>query len=791
MKSSRPRHTITRLHFPTRAPVDDTGILPLQPLDRASWLWHPDGGGQPPSFVRFRCAFRATREPLVLHVTADQNYALQLDGQLLSRGPDRSDLTHWRYASYQIKLAPGPHLLEALAWNVGDRAPLGHITWKPGFALCAEGRYERAVSTGTGNWQVRNLPGWRMGNEDTAFSVQQDFHLDWTLEGGAEGPWCEPVVVRSPVSANPYGVQAPGWQLHPSALPDQGEWPWRKLNVRAAGAGTLEGERRLTAEETSAAAGLRWTHWLKQGGPLRLPANTEQFVLLDLGNYACVYPELSIRGGAGAHVRMQWAESLYDRGQEKGNRSHVLDKFMRGPSDWLHADGRPRRFERPWFRAGRYLLLHIQTASQPLVLQSLALTEVRFPLKVEGGFRSPDRDLTSVQQLCRRGIEVSMHACFLDSPYYEQMMYVGDLRTQMLTLYTMSREDAFARNAIEQLDYSRAHWGLVQERYPSRVPQLSPTYALLWNLVLHDYTQWRPYDLAWLGQRMTGVRSQMAYFENWRNEEGLLAGLPGWNFVDWVEGWSHGTPSKGPGGVCPLANLHYLLALEAAAALERLLGAKDAARLWQHRADALQLAIRRRFLDPQSGLLADHPGSRAESEHAQVLGLLGGVLRTAERTRALRALEDGKLTHRCSYYFSHYLFEVLLRQGRTTVFAQHLERWHAMVRNGLCTPIEGPEPARSDCHGWASHPVYHLATGIAGIRPNQPGFRSVRIAPAAHSPWPAYTCAVPHPDGLIKLAFDQPKGIATVTLPPGLRGTFAWQGRERPLRPGPQRIALA
>ena len=67
----------------------------------------------------------------------------------------------------------------------------------------------------------------------------------------------------------------------------------------------------------------------------------------------------------------------------------------------------------------------------------------------------------------------------------------------------------------------------------------------------------------------------------------------------------------------------------------------------------------------------------------------------------------------------------------------------------------------------------------------------MRIAPAAHGPWPTYTCAVPHPNGLIQLAFDQPKGIATITLPPGLRGTFAWQGRARPLRPGLQRLALA
>lgn len=782
--------TLRRFHLPPRPPLDDTGIQPLQPLDEAAWIWHPGGRGAPPAFVRFRCAFTATREELVLHLTADQNYAFRVDGHLLARGPDRGDVAHWSYASYRGRLTPGRHLLEVVAWNAGGRAPLGHMSWRPGFVLRAEGRYDRALSTGRGRWRVQHLRGWQMDGQDTDFGVSQDFHLDYLARDGAEGAWVTPRVVKPPVRGNRYGLQAEGWQLRPSQLPDQGAWPWRRLRVRAAGSGPWEEGRRFDRTETTAAAGAGWARWLKSGRPLRLPLGFDGFVLLDLGSYACLYPELVVSGGARSRIRLQWAESLYDQPGRKGNRDQVTGKFLDGPSDWFTTDGGRRRFERPWFRAGRYLLLHIRTAEQPLTLQSFSLTEVRYPLRVTGRFRSSDRALAPVQKLCRRGIEASMHSCFLDSPYYEQMMYVGDLRVQLLTLYTLGEGAPFARRCIELFDHSRRHWGIVQERYPSRTPQLSPTYALLWILILRDYAWWQRAEPAWLAARLTGVRSQLACFEAWRNREGLLSGLPGWCFVDWVEGWAQGTPPEGRGGTCALANLHYLLALEAAADLETWHGDAALATLARARAAALRIALRRTFRDAKSNLLADRPGGRAESEHAQVLGLLGGLFRAREIPGALRVLESDHRLHRCSFYFSHYLFDVFGRHGRMAAFAHHLERWQVMVRQGLRTPLEAPEPARSDCHGWGSHPLHHLAAHVAGIQPSAPGFQAVRIAPAASGPWTSFTCTVPHPDGRVNLEFTPARGRAVVSLPPGLRGTFEWAGRTRPLRPGRQVVPL-
>ena len=78
-------------------------------------------------------------------------------------------------------------------------------------------------------------------------------------------------------------------------------------------------------------------------------------------------------------------------------------------------------------------------------------------------------------------------------------------------------------------------------------------------------------------------------------------------------------------------------------------------------------------------------------------------------------------------YFSHYLFEAYFRHGRGDLFLKKLDLWRGFVRDGLKTPLEAPGVrGRSDCHAWGSHPLYHLLTGVAGIRPVADGFSAAR-----------------------------------------------------------------
>jgi alpha-L-rhamnosidase len=85
-----------------------------------------------------------------------------------------------------------------------------------------------------------------------------------------------------------------------------------------------------------------------------------------------------------------------------------------------------------------------------------------------------------------------------------------------------------------------------------------------------------------------------------------------------------------------------------------------------------------------------------------------------------------------------------------------------------------------------------LGATVLGIRPDAPGFRSVRISPSL-GPLRKAEGRLPHPMGDIGVRLERSgdQGLrGEVTLPAGLIGVFEWKGRKLPLRPGRQEIDL-
>jgi hypothetical protein len=154
-----------------------------------------------------------------------------------------------------------------------------------------------------------------------------------------------------------------------------------------------------------------------------------------------------------------------------------------------------------------------------------------------------------------------------------------------------------------------------------------------------------------------------------------------------------------------------------------------------------------------------------------------------------RVLGDSTLTQ-ATYYFSWYLFEALRKAGLADRYVEQLAPWHRMLALGLTSTPENPEPTRSDTHAWSAHPNYGLLATVLGVRPASPGFRTVLVAPAL-GPLRRAEGRVPLPAGDIDVSLVRTgaRGIrAQVTLPPGVTGSFEWNGRRVPLHPGKQEI---
>ena len=115
-----------------------------------------------------------------------------------------------------------------------------------------------------------------------------------------------------------------------------------------------------------------------------------------------------------------------------------------------------------------------------------------------------------------------------------------------------------------------------------------------------------------------------------------------------------------------------------------------------------------------------------------------------------------------------------------------------MLKIGLTTFAEKPDPTRSDCHAWSASPEYDFLATICGIMPDAPGFKKVKIAPALGE-LTHVKGTMPVNDGMITVTLTRKNknGIeGEIILPEKLTGRFIWNGKEIPLHGGSQKVSL-
>lgn len=782
---------------------------------RAFWIAPPQVPGD--SFVVFhaRRAFTLSSAPrrFVVRVSADNRYRLYVNGAVTSSGPQRSDVGHWRYETVDLapQLRAGSNVLAAVVWNWGAARPVAQHSHRTGFLVEGESATEAAlVNTGPG-WKllvdsayrpivITNATvagyyagppgeavdgalypwGWeRIDYDDSAwFSVATPSRgngpaaplaaFERPPTGGIVG------VPRRRASIGPTTGEIFGWQLEPRSIPAMDETVQRLTSVRRASGVATDGA------------------FLRGAGDLVVPAQTTATFLLDQSHTTNAYPVMQVSGGAGSRVAITYAEALVDTAGRKGNRNDVEGRGIRGVHDLFLPDGGAHRVFQPlYWRSFRYVQLEITTTGAPLIIHDVHGVFTGYPLRERARFASDQPWLEDVWRMDWNGARIGAFETYMDTPYYEQLQYVGDTRIQALISLYMSGDDRLVRQAIEHFDVSRIPEGLTTSRYPSALPQIIPPFSLIYVLMVADYDRHRD-DRAFVRQRLAGIRGILDWYAERIDSTGMLGSMPYWNYLDWANGWDGGVPPGAILGHSAAISLLYAYALSRAAELEAHVGSDGLAADYRRRAAGVLASTRQRAWDPRRQLFRDAVGTDAYSQQTNVLAVLAGAVTPADR-RALmeRVLSDRSLT-RATYYFSFYLFDALREAGLADGLIEQMAPWREMLRLGLTSTPENPEPTRSDSHAWAAHPNYFLLSTVLGVQPASAGFRTVRIAPAL-GPLQRAEGRVPHPLGDIDVQLTRAgkTGLhAVVTLPAGLSGEFLWAGRRTPLHPGRQELAF-
>jgi hypothetical protein len=758
----------------------------------AQWISCPDVPARAYGVYHFRKTFLLNDAPkkFLIHVSADNRYRLFVNGKAVGRGPARGDLYNWNFETYDIApyIHDGENLIAALVWNMGEYAPVAQVSNQTGFLLQADDADQKIINTNA-SWKVFR---------DTAFTpcavnmgavlhtymvvgpgdevLANSYPWGWEQALYEEKNWKNAKAVNA--AAVPFGYGSDNvWTLTPRTIPQMEEKLQRLFAIRKS--------ENMQVKDT----------FIKANHPLLIPANASVSILLDQSFETTAYPELIVSKGKDAIIKVTYAEALLDSNGKKGNRDDIAGRAIKGLFDIFHADGGNQRAFAPlWFRTYRYVQIDVQTSDEPLSIDDFYGYYTAYPFQQKATFASNDSSLQQIWNVGWRTARLCAGETYYDCPYYEQLQYEADTRIQSLISLYNSGDDRLMRKAIHDFYNSRVPSGLTQGRYPSNRLQVIPPFSLFWISMLHDYWMLRS-DTNFVKNYLNATTLILDWYQQHIDtKKEMLGPMDWWNFTDWNNAFPGGTPPGATDGNSSVITLQFVYTLHQASDLFKYFGQKDLSQKYAQLAHQLSAGVYKNCFDKAKMEMGDTPEKNSFSQHASIWAVLTDAVPADQQKQVMENVLSDTSLSQATFYFRFYLTRAMIKAGLGDLYYSQLTPWRNMLKIGLTTFAENPEPTRSDCHGWSASPEYDFLATICGITSSKPGFQSVKIEPHLGE-LQHVKASMPYRDSeqeiKVELQRKGKSGIhAYVDLPANLTGEFIWKGKKVNLHSGRQEVNL-
>lgn len=747
--------------------------LPIVKQWTAKWITLPlpDDSGQRYRAYRGTFSTDAVPDDAVVHVSAENEYALYLNGRLAGYGPAAAPPAFKRYDSFRAGefLRPGRNAVAALVRSRNARDGGYNLSGPANgaflFQLDSGGRTVAATDE---SWRAAVHCGFRsdavsMGAAYLAESFQAGlFPEDWNeTEFDASG-WEHAVPAVSPVHRL-WGGEQSGARFFPwvHLQPSEVKRPLRR-RIRPAAVECREVRQAVEFSPNDAAIRIGLESLLEPRhvsitgaeeslrggtGPVTVRnsdplAPAEEFdgifnavLILDFGRPVNGRLKFTFNAAESYAVDIGYATARNPDGRLV---TYAAD-YIRQADAYLGAPGRHSHESFDW-RHFRYLQLSFRSLNAPLTIEELEVTELYADFEEQGAFSASDPLLGRIWKGAVQTLRLCCTDQAMDNPQRERRQYLGDCAAQIPALLAAFGDNALSAKYFRQFDQTRHATGLYRYSTWHRDDGASLfDHSLLFPIRLLDY--WRfTGNTALVRELLPGLARLTALIGPLIGPDGLAHDPPYSLWFDWAD--------VGRRDCSFLLNACLLRALECCALLGEAAGTPAAASPEFRTAAEIRLRLRRRFFVPESGLFADTrlPDGRREhfSEHANLLALAFGIADAEQAAAIRRALETGTpalaVSSPCWQFAAegflagemtdlliawlHRRFDPLFRRGVTTVpetwtpgCENTLGRWR--FRNGR-TEVQGS--------GVVIHPWVFLEK-LCGITPLRPGFAAVRFLP--------------------------------------------------------------
>jgi alpha-L-rhamnosidase len=343
-------------------------------------------------------------------------------------------------------------------------------------------------------------------------------------------------------------------------------------------------------------------------------------------------------------------------------------------------------------------------------------------------FESSDDTLNAVWNLCKHTMKATTAFGIYIDGERERIPYEADAYINELSHYACDLDPRLARHTF---GYLLKH----------------PTWPTEWSLHMpiiaaEDYLATGDIEMA----RDNYEQLKKKLLMDKARSDGLLRA---WAIVDWPnserDGYNDGKLSPkdnrqiGP-EVNTVVNAFYYHALREMGLLARALKKDGDASSFEAKAKQVYESFNRTFFDPTRGVYIDGEGSTHASLHANMFALAFGLTPDERVAKVADFVQSRGMA--CSVYGAQYLLEALFKAGRDDYAVQLMtaktkRSWWHMIELGSTMTLEAWDaafkPNLTWNHAWGSAPANIISRYVLGVRPLEPGYKRILIAPQVDS----------------------------------------------------------
>jgi hypothetical protein len=441
--------------------------------------------------------------------------------------------------------------------------------------------------------------------------------------------------------------------------------------------------------------------------------------------------------------------------------------------------GGHERFESLESIGTRFLAAAVRVPGDgPAPTFTVAIHDRHRPRPEGASFACSDPLLERIHAVGLRTVDLTALDAYVDCPTREQRAWTGDSVVHQQVDLTNNPDWSMAvwhPQLAAQPRFDGMLAMAVASDFQADDRTIVPDWSLHWVRTLRNIQMYTG-DRELVVELLPVAERTLRWFESFLGDDGLLHDITGWLLVDWASCYTTGCSST--------VNALWARALEDHAAMAEWLGNAGSAAWARARRDGVRDAFDV-FWDEARGVYIDHidrgEARRAAAQHPGAAALAAGLVPPDRIPRVVAGITDrsrlikhawvmDKVTvdgggsgyvHMVTGYpdpewdvetqmveaepfFRYVVHDGLARAGRADLVAGMCRDWSYFLDRGETTwPEDWNGGTR--CHGWSSTPTRDLIVHTLGITPAEPGYASVRVAPALGDlDWARATVPTPH-----------------------------------------------